>query len=874
MLRGIFTCFAAFALMLAPLKAQQKEQSDSLVRLISAKSMEQVDRNGQSYRKVIGPARFLHNNTYLLCDTAFWNMNTSIIECIDNVSIIQEDTKLTSDKLTYLVDEDLAQFRGSLVQLEDKDGNTLRTRHLDYNTKDSVAIFSFGGAMRDVDGQIIESKDGRYDSKIKMFAFKNNVNMFTDSIFIKTTSLDYYSQTGMAYFGRGTDAWKEENMLSADDGWYDRPRELFLFRKNVHGMNNTQEAWGDSLYFNRNTREVELLGNAQITDTTRNSYSMGGRMLYVDSLSRLTMTRDPVVIGVVKGEKPDTAYARADIFVYYTRYKCDISQGELAASDKRLKDIETDAVGEYRKKVAEEAAKAAEEALKNDPNAAPNKKLGLKGDKPSEGPPAPAPADILARPDTLAPAPAVTPPADSLATAAPADSLATAAPADSLAPSPALVPTDSLSVKPDSLTAKVDSLALLPRDSTKISYLTGRGNFRLFKSDLQIVSDSLEYNAIDSLIRLYKRPLIWNDIRRQYSSDSLFARVRNGSMEKASLMSDAFVIVKEDTLCFDQIRSTEMMAYFDTAGTITRFDALGDADAVFYIQEDSTYATVNLSKSKILTAIFKDGDVDQVFYYDQAKSDAYPVAQIKQENRTLKGFAWEPDKRPRSKEDITDRTLRPSQRRQYAAHPKATFVNTDKYFPGYMQDVYEGIAEAKRQRELRRLMRQQEEARRADSIALAKADSLTNAKADSLATEKSDSLTTSKADSLVTEKADSLKPSSALDTTAAPKPLTPAELKALEKEKRRQEKEAAAREKAARKEREWARLDSLDAVKAAAKAAAKAEKERNRKRKIIEKRRQDKAREDALLQKYIEYYRRKKEAEDRKKQATGASKAE
>lgn len=206
--------------------AQQKEQTDSLVRLLSATRMEQVDRNGDNYRKVIGPARFLHNNTYLICDTAFWNMNTSIIECINNVSIVQEGTKLTSDKLIYLVDEDLAQFRGILVQLEDKDGNTLRTRHLDYNTRDSVAVFRFGGAMRDKDGQIIESIDGSYDSKIKLFSFRKNVNMFTDSVFIKTTSLDYYSESGMAYFGTETDAWKEENMLSSDSGWYDRMKEL------------------------------------------------------------------------------------------------------------------------------------------------------------------------------------------------------------------------------------------------------------------------------------------------------------------------------------------------------------------------------------------------------------------------------------------------------------------------------------------------------------------------------------------------------------------------------------------------------------------------------------------------------------------------
>ena len=41
-------------------------QKDSLVVLVSSKSAQVVDVDGASYRKVIGPARFLHNDTYLL----------------------------------------------------------------------------------------------------------------------------------------------------------------------------------------------------------------------------------------------------------------------------------------------------------------------------------------------------------------------------------------------------------------------------------------------------------------------------------------------------------------------------------------------------------------------------------------------------------------------------------------------------------------------------------------------------------------------------------------------------------------------------------------------------------------------------------------
>lgn len=824
-------------------RAQSQEQTDSLVRLLSAVRMEQVDRNGQNYRKVTGPARFLHNNTYLLCDTAFWNMNTSIIECISNVSIVQEGTKLTSDKLIYLVDDDLAQFRGVLVQLEDKDGNILRTRHLDYNTKDSVAVFAFGGSMKDKDGQIIESIDGTYDSKIKRFTFTNDVNMFTDSVFVKTTSLDYYSENGMAYFGQGTNAWKEDNMLSSNSGWYDRLRELFLFKENVHGMNKTQEMWSDSLYYHRLTTEVELLGNAQVSDTSRNSHGLAGRMVYTDSLALLTMTRKPVVIGIQKDkEKVDTVYASADKFSYWTRPRCSLDSATVIAARTRLSDVSMDAVAEYRKKVAEEARKSAEEAKKNDPNTLAS--------KPKKGGKEKSDANIEDK--QLSPAEEKHERPERNEHRQPVDSLHRQPPVDSLS-----------TIVDTTVIQAVDSTAAIkpeaPRDSTKIGFLRAIGNFRMFKSDLQMVSDSLEYTDLDSLIRLYKRPLIWNDGHRQYASDSLFTVIKNSTVEKASLMSDAFVIIQEDSLCFDQIRSTEMMAYFDTTGTIRRFDAMGDADAIFYIQEDSTYATVNFSKSKILSALFKDGGIDQVYYFDQAKSDAYPVAQIKNDQRELKGFSWQPELRPKSRADITDRKLKSSERSLYADRPRAKFKETEKYFPGYMSQVYKDIERAKIERQRRRELKAAEERARKDSLAMA--DSLAPAK---------DSISVAMDSTSIGAVSDSLKTAAAVDSTAinsaadslASKPLSEKELKRREAEQRKKEKEQRRLEKQAQKEREWARLDSLDAAKEAQKAALKLEKERKKKLKAYEEMMKERAKEDALLRKYIEYFRRKKAKEE------------
>ena len=243
---------------MAAVSARGQERKDALVTLVSAKSAQLIERGGQSFRKVTGPARFLHNNTYLLCDSALWNVTTNIIDAVGHVQIIQDRTRLSSGSLQYVVDDDLAKFRGGLVQLEDKDKNTLRTRYLDYNTKDSVAIFQNGASMRDKDGQVIESLYGSYDSKASLFVFNDQVNMYMDTTFVKTSRLEYRSDINTAYFGYGTDMWQDDNMLSANDGWYDRDKELFFFRRNVHLLTKDQETWSDTLYYHRKPNNVEM----------------------------------------------------------------------------------------------------------------------------------------------------------------------------------------------------------------------------------------------------------------------------------------------------------------------------------------------------------------------------------------------------------------------------------------------------------------------------------------------------------------------------------------------------------------------------------------------------------------------------------------
>ena len=603
-----------------PVDAQKKKNK---VELISAQSAQLLEIGGKPHRKVVGPAKFLHNDTYLLCDTALWNVDNGIIDAWGHVRIIQDRTQLTSETLQYVVEQDLAKFRGSLVQLKDKEGSTLRTRYLDYNTKDSVAVFQDGAAMKDKDGEVIESLYGTYDGKAHLFVFNDNVNMYMDTTFVKTSRLEYRSDLSTAWFGWATDMWQDDKMLSANNGWYRRNEELFMFYDNVHVLTEKQETWSDSLYYWRAIGDADLLGHVELMDTTQNVYALAGKFEYRDSLEQIRMTREPAVMSVEErnsGQR-DTLYVGADVLLFRNIKRCDIPESWVKGAEKRLSDIAGDPVMEYRKKAAEAAAKAAEEAAAEDPNRPPtlSKKKG-----PGKGLPEKAEPKPEAEPEPEPEAETETEPE-----AEPVR--------DTLAVADTVTVADTMAVAKDTLPAVRDTLPP-PPDTTRVGFLWGSKRVRLFRSDVQMSSDSLTYTDLDSLVRLYQDPLVFNEGRRQYAADSIYMVIREKRMQKAHLLSNAFITIQEDTASYDQIRGTEMVAYFDSTTALTRFDALGGAASLFYLEENGVLATVNKVESKMLYALFDKGNLDKIYYFDNAKNDAYPIVQLPKDERYMKGF--------------------------------------------------------------------------------------------------------------------------------------------------------------------------------------------------------------------------------------------
>lgn len=697
----------------------QQKDNDSLVTLIQANSAKLVEIDGKPYREITGDATFLHNNTYLKCDVALWDVTENIIRAYGNVQVIQENTFLTGDNIDYIVDSNLAKVTGNLVELYDKEHNILRTNAIDYYTKDSVGFFFDGGVMQSSDGNIMESRKGYYYGKEKRFSFQGAVEVFVDSTFIVSDIIDYYTETQLVEFGKATTGWKDENMLFANRGTYNRGTTVFNLTKDGYIISAEQEVRGDDILYNRTSGYAEINRNVQITDTVQRVIMLGDlAILERQPYTNIILTKKPAIaMYSVENGRRDTLFMRADTLKYYKKPLSMIDSVTIAASAERRRLINIDPLIDIDKQAA----------LMN-PNRKRDNSLKppVKKEETSSGAGGGLEIEQVGVAKEIA---------DSVSVHI-TDST-TLQTADSVKMHRAEMKfSDSLKIQPsDSISALIsDSLSIadstvIEKDTALVTFVEAYHKLRLYRGDIQAVADSLIYTNLDSIARFYVKPILWSDITNQVTSDSMQVLVVDNALKKANFLSNAFIATQEDTVHYNQIKSTEMMAYFGN-NDIYRFDALGGVTSAFYLQEDSIFTSINIEESKLMTARFKNRELQHVRSISDVKSDVKPLFNLPLSEQRLRGFEWYDTLRPKSKAEITTRVIWGLNGDYLRATPFPAFNYTKKYFKERRDSIFaykhksDSLIAAKRAAKVAARLQKQDSLATADSIRLSMADTL------------------------------------------------------------------------------------------------------------------------------------------------------
>jgi len=177
-------------------------------------------------------------------------------------------------------------------------------------------------------------------------------------------------------------------------------------------------------------------------------------------------------------------------------------------------------------------------------------------------------------------------------------------------------------------------------------------NAKIFKSDLQGMADSIVYNFADSTIYLYNNPVIWSGDHQLTARRIEVKTSENRRVDAIHLFDAAFIVSREDSTSFNQIKGKKIIAHF-IENDIHKIDVFGNGEALYFVRDDHEQLIgINKSISSDITIYIDDGQVSSIVLLAESDANLFPPADLPQDDRFLQNFSWITDRRPMSKDDV------------------------------------------------------------------------------------------------------------------------------------------------------------------------------------------------------------------------------
>lgn len=182
-------------------------------------------------------------------------------------------------------------------------------------------------------------------------------------------------------------------------------------------------------------------------------------------------------------------------------------------------------------------------------------------------------------------------------------------------------------------------------------HVRGFHKVRAYRPDLQMVADSIQFSTKDSTLTLFDDPIIWSE-GQQILGEKIIIYLNDSTIDWVHVIGQALFVERLDTAYFNQIAGREMRAYFKN-GEIDHAIVNGNVMAVFFPEdEDSTMIGMNTTEASELTIYFLMKAVHRMVITGQSNGILYPMNQIDPKKQFLSNFNWFDRIRPLDAEDV------------------------------------------------------------------------------------------------------------------------------------------------------------------------------------------------------------------------------
>jgi lipopolysaccharide assembly outer membrane protein LptD (OstA) len=249
--------------------------------------------SGKDLHRLLGNVSFLHNKIKMSCDSAHYLPDKNQVTAFSKVHIEQGDTlDLFSDYLFYDGKSELALAKGNV----------------NYDVKNRIARYDDKGKMTNADNTLT-SIVGIYYVSESLFHFKDSVKIVNPDYVMTADTMDYNTNTEIAFFTGPTELNGDSIYLYCEKGWYDTKNDVTTIWRHALIDNRKQIIHGDSLFFDNVTGYGQSFGNVVIQDTANNLIIQGEYAWYYKEPERFLVTDKAMFIQVSKG---DSLFLHAD----------------------------------------------------------------------------------------------------------------------------------------------------------------------------------------------------------------------------------------------------------------------------------------------------------------------------------------------------------------------------------------------------------------------------------------------------------------------------------------------------------------------------------------------------------------------------------
>ena len=175
-------------------------------------------------------------------------------------------------------------------------------------------------------------------------------------------------------------------------------------------------------------------------------------------------------------------------------------------------------------------------------------------------------------------------------------------------------------------------------------------HMRAFRRDIQAVCDSLVYDTRDSVLFMYRDPIIWQEGQQQLGEE-IRIFFSNDNIDSIQVLRQALSVEKVDSIHYNQVSGHEMHSYFND-GELYLSTSEGNVFVNYYpFDEDSVMVELNYTETSLLKMYVKERKVDRI-WMPAAVGVMYPIPLIPADKYYLQNFAWFDYIRPRDRFDL------------------------------------------------------------------------------------------------------------------------------------------------------------------------------------------------------------------------------